>query len=115
MENLDSECPTDSKPGRIHSPKEGENVGRRQLIKTKNFILWSVRLVALTCICCSSAFGAAASAPSPSPVIVAYVFHRDNPILPGEIAAQKLTRINYAFANINNGRIVNGYGDDDQN
>jgi chitinase len=35
--------------------------------------------------------------------------------MPGDIAAQKLTRINYAFANINNGRIVNGYSNDDQN
>ncbi len=58
---------------------------------------------------------AAASAPSPSPTIVAYVFPRDNPILQGEIAAQKLTRINYAFANIKDGRIVDGYAHDDQN
>jgi chitinase len=48
-------------------------------------------------------------------MIVAYVFPRDAQILPGEIAAQKLTRINYAFANIENGRIVNGYAHDDQN
>jgi chitinase len=48
-------------------------------------------------------------------MIVAYVFPMDKPILQGEIAAQKLTRINYAFANIKDGRIVNGYGHDDQN
>jgi len=48
-------------------------------------------------------------------VIVAYVFPRDNPLREGEIAAQKLTRINYAFANIKDGRIVNGFAYDDQN
>jgi chitinase len=53
--------------------------------------------------------------PVPSPVIVAYVFPRDALILPGEIAAQKVTRINYAFANIKDGRIVNGFSHDDQN
>jgi chitinase len=36
-------------------------------------------------------------------------------IQPGEIAARKLTRINYAFADIHNGRIVNGFANDDQN
>jgi chitinase len=56
-----------------------------------------------------------AAAPARGPVIVAYVFPRDAPILPGAIAAQKLTRINYAFANIEDGRIVNGYSHDDQN
>lgn len=38
--------------------------------------------------------------------IIAYVFPRDQLIEPGEIAARKLTRINYAFALIQNGRIV---------
>jgi chitinase len=40
------------------------------------------------------------------PAVIAYVFPRDHVIQPGEIAAQKLTRINYAFANIQDGRIV---------
>ena len=34
---------------------------------------------------------------------------------PGQIAAQKLTRINYAFANLQGSRIVNGYTADDKN
>ena len=38
--------------------------------------------------------------------IIAYYFPRDHVIAPGEIAADKLTRINYAFANIKDGRIV---------
>jgi chitinase len=47
--------------------------------------------------------------PSPSPErpqIIAYIFPRDRVLQPGEIAAAKLTRINYAFANIHDGRIV---------
>ena len=46
---------------------------------------------------------------------MAYVFPQDNPLRPGEIAAGKLTRVNYAFANIKNGRIVNGFVHDDEN
>src|SRR5260370_37103760 len=46
---------------------------------------------------------------------MSYVFKRKDLIQPGEIGAQKLTRINYAFALIQGGRIVNGYSNDDQN
>src|SRR5271155_1173797 len=49
------------------------------------------------------------------PAVVAYVFKRNDLIQPGEIAAEKLTRINYAFANLQDGRIVNGFTSDDQN
>jgi len=72
-------------------------------------------LVLLACICCRTALLAAATAPPPKPVIVAYVFPQNALIHPGDIAATKLTRINYAFANIADGRIVNGFQNDDQN
>ena len=49
------------------------------------------------------------------PEVIAYVFKRNDLIQPGEIAAQKLTRINYAFALIQAGQIVDGYANDDQN
>jgi len=49
------------------------------------------------------------------PMVVAYVFKRNDLIHPGDIAAEKLTRINYAFANLQGGRIVNGFTSDDQN
>jgi chitinase len=42
------------------------------------------------------------------PVIAAYVFTREGPLNPGQIDGSKLTRINYAFANIERGRIVEG-------
>jgi chitinase len=41
-----------------------------------------------------------------TPAVIAYMFPRDHVIQPGEVAARKLTRINYAFANIQDGRIV---------
>jgi chitinase len=74
--------------------------------------LW---LVLLVCPCCWPAFLGAATAPSPKPVIVAYFFPQNALIQPGDIVATKLTRINYAFANIADGRIVNGFQNDDQN
>lgn len=48
----------------------------------------------------------AASHSPERPQIIAYIFPRDHVIQPGEVAATKLTRINYAFANIQDGRIV---------
>ena len=71
-------------------------------------------LLTLVCLCCSSPLRAAAGS-TPTQVIVAYVFPQDNLLREGEIAAQKVTRINYAFANIKDGRIVNGFAHDDQN
>jgi chitinase len=47
--------------------------------------------------------------------IVAYVFPQNTLLQPGEVAARKLTRVNYAFANIRNGRIVQGFPLDDRN
>jgi len=58
---------------------------------------------------------AAPAADAAKPVIVAYVFPQNALIHDGDIAARKVTRINYAFANIRNGRIVNGFENDDQN
>lgn len=57
----------------------------------------------------------ASEKPAKKPEVIAYVLKKDAVIQPGEIAAEKLTRINYAFALIQNGVIVNGYANDDQN
>jgi chitinase len=76
-------------------------------------MLSSVCLVALGCVYCCSVPCTAESVPRP--VIVAYVFPQDDALREGEIAAQKLTRINYAFANIKDGLIVDGFAHDDQN
>jgi chitinase len=58
---------------------------------------------------------AAANLPTPKDQIIAYVFVKDRAIQPNEIAANKLTRINYAFANLQGGRIVEGFAHDREN
>jgi chitinase len=52
---------------------------------------------------------------APGFAVIAYVFPQNHAIQPGEIAAQKLTRINYAFANIKDGKIIEGFPTDAQN
>jgi len=42
------------------------------------------------------------------PIVCGYVFTRGAALTPGQIDPHKLTRINYAFANIGQGRIVEG-------
>jgi chitinase len=49
------------------------------------------------------------------PIVVAYVFPQDAALKPGEIDAQSLTRVNYAFANVRDGRMVTGFASDEQN
>ena len=55
------------------------------------------------------------AAPKAQAEIIAYVFVKDHVIQPGEIAAAKLTRVNYAFANLQNGQIVEGFAHDAEN
>lgn len=50
-----------------------------------------------------------------SKAIIAYVFTRGRVLTPGEVDGRKVTRINYAFANIKDGKIVEGYPHDDEN
>ncbi len=47
--------------------------------------------------------------------VTGYVFARGNPLTPGQVDAKYLTRINYAFANIKDGRLVLGAPVDAQN
>ena len=49
------------------------------------------------------------------PAIIAYVFPRNELIVPSEISAGKLTHINYAFADVKDGRIVEGSARDAEN
>jgi chitinase len=53
--------------------------------------------------------------PAPAKQIIGYIFPKDRAIAPGEVAARKLTRINYAFANLQNSVIVEGFGHDAEN
>src|SRR6202453_788021 len=56
----------------------------------------------------------AATKPS-EPMVVGYVFPQDAALQPGQIDAHRLTRVNYAFANIKDGRMVTGFASDAQN
>ena len=47
--------------------------------------------------------------------VVAYVFAKDQILVAAEIDARKLTRINYAFANVQNGEVVPGFAHDAEN
>jgi chitinase len=60
-------------------------------------------------------FGFAAPKQGMEPVIVGYVFPRNQVLQPGQIDPRGLTRINYAFANIQDGRMVPGAPTDAQN
>src|SRR6185312_372748 len=71
-----------------------------------------VGLLVLAVLVCAAPLHAAARK---SPVIIAYIFPRNRVLQPGEIAAQKLTRINYAFALIKDGRITEGSSTDSAN
>jgi chitinase len=53
--------------------------------------------------------------PAPAMAVVAYVFPQNNALQQGDIDAQRLTRINYAFANIADGRMVTGFARDAEN
>jgi chitinase len=64
---------------------------------------------------CASLSLRAETSPVPAKQIIAYIFPKDRVIAPGEVAAKKLTRINYAFANLQNGVIVEGFPHDAEN
>ncbi len=85
--------------------------------------LWFRRLMfALVALCCvpalcsmpESSAVSANSAPA-SREIIAYIFPQDRILEPNEINARRLTRINYAFANIKNGEIIEGFPHDAEN
>jgi chitinase len=79
---------------------------------SSRFIMVGVSILGI--FCCGPALFAA-SRKTAGPVVIAYVFPQNHVLQPGEIAAQKVTRINYAFANIHDGVIVNGFPTDAAN
>jgi chitinase len=50
-----------------------------------------------------------------TPMVVAYLFPQDAQLMPDQVNGRALTRINYAFANIENGRMVMGFKHDAEN
>lgn len=57
----------------------------------------------------------AAAEPDPGPVVTGYIFPQNAVLQPGQIRAQGLTRINYSFARIRDGRMVEGFPNDAAN
>jgi chitinase len=55
------------------------------------------------------------SSPSVKPEVIGYVFPQNTILRPGDVDAKSLTRVNYAFANIANGRMVEGFSHDAEN
>ncbi len=62
-------------------------------------------------------FGPDAQAPPtrPRPAVIGYLFPQETLLDPAAIAATKLTHINYAFANIRDGVVVEGFSRDAEN
>jgi len=89
------------------------NKNRFKLLRSQNLLATFFRLSLLfaASLCCSPALFAASQKPV-RPVVIAYAFPQNHVLQPGEIAAQKVTRINYAFANIHDGVIVDGFPTD---
>ena len=52
---------------------------------------------------------------SPRHVVIGYLFPQDRLLDPAQIAADKLTHINYAFANLRDGQVVEGFARDAEN
>ena len=73
-----------------------------------------IRILALSIALTVPSLCAASASPA-APMVVGYVFPQNSALQPGEIDALSLTRINYAFANIENGRIVTGFAEDAKN
>jgi chitinase len=73
------------------------------------------RLLLLLFLLLPACLTGAQSPPTHPYVITAYVFPRGAALIPGQIDPAKLTRINYAFSNIQTGRMVPGSPADAQN
>jgi chitinase len=72
-------------------------------------------LLALAGALATISAGAFAATKAASPIVVGYVFTRNTALEPGEVDARRLDRINYAFANIQDGRMVTGSPQDAKN
>ena len=59
--------------------------------------------------------GAEVNSVGARPAVIGYLFPQDRLLEAGQIAADKLTHINYAFANVRDGQVVEGFAHDAEN
>jgi chitinase len=70
-----------------------------------------LRLFLALLVCCASVvWGQPAEK-----AIIGYIYSPNRPVAASDVAAEKLTHINYAFANIKDGLMVEGYAGDPEN
>jgi chitinase len=81
--------------------------------RTRTAALWFPTLCLL--LLSLSTANLQAESPAAPPQIIAYVFPQEIPVAVGSIDAAHLNRINYAFANIKNGLIIDGFDHEAQN
>lgn len=85
-----------------------------EIIMSANFRNMTVVLTLVLCTIASWNY-ASADQSSSGKYIVGYFFPRDRIAEENEIAVEKLTHINYAFANIKDGEIIEGFKNDSTN
>lgn len=86
-------------------------IRRRRFFRTAGFVV----LVLVCCALTPTLFAASGTSATQPPQVIAYVFPQEHILKPSDIDARKLTRINYAFADIKDGRIAEGSGTDAAN
>lgn len=77
--------------------------------------MFSRHTIALAMAFALPTLGVANAQSATAPIVVGYVFPQNTDLQPGQIDAASLTRINYAFANIKDGRMVEGFTEEGRN
>jgi len=72
-------------------------------------------LSAIAVLLAAAAVSPPAEGSAPKAAIIGYVFPQERLLAPDEVDAAKLTHINYAFANVKDGRLVEGFAHDAEN
>ena len=91
--------------------QQPEDLRRFGLFRRLSFSLF----MAIIPLGCFSPLAQAKMPSPPSNKVIAYIFPKDKQLAAGDVEVGKLTRINYAFANLQKGRIVEGFAHDADN